>query len=749
MRTVETFWNSRLIGDRIREILEFAVKGLNRTPELVRFEGFQLDLRAGELHPNRGKTVRLPAQPFRILTMFLEHPGEVLTQEDIRKKLWPSNTNVEFEHSISAAMNRLRQALGDSADHPRYIETLARRGYRWMVSVEWVPAATARRRWLPWAAGLLTVIGLSGSIVWLFHSAPQTQEPSMTVVPLSTYPGYQVQPSFSPDGNQVAFVWNGEKQDHFGIYVKLIGTDGPPLRLTKNPGGGSPAWSPDGRFIAFLRWIKDDKCALLLIPPLGGPERKITESSCVPFSNPKLAWSPDGSSLAFSDRGSATEPVALYSVLIESGERRKLTSPSPPWVGDASPAFAPDGRTLAFSRRVDWAFRGDLYVVPFSKIPGPVAEPKRITFDNHGATYPAWSTDGREIVFADSRGLWKIAAPGFKGKTADPQRLSFVGHGQNSTVYEYSDPDISRRGQRLAYKHDLIHSSIWRITAPIMDKVPRAQERNSLQEIYQSHFIASSRDDSQPQFSPDGKRIAFSSNRSGNLEIWVCDADGLNPIQLTSFQGAKVTTPRWSPDSGRIVFDSDAEGQFDVWAISANGGKPQRMTTDPANEGNPSWSRDGRWIYFDSARTGEQQIWKLSADVGEPTQVTRDGGWAPLESSDGKFLYYVKFMAYTNLWRISLANGQTTKVLEGLSSYANLAIADSGIYFVPTRKMPERSSIQFLQFATGSIRTIVSLERPLNWEELGGLALSPDGRWILYTQFDQAGSELMLVENFH
>jgi serine/threonine protein kinase len=109
-----------------------------KTPQnLARFEGFELDLRAGELRQEGGKTVRLSEQPFRILVMLLERPGEVVTREELRKKLWPNDTIVEFEHSISAAMNRLRQALGDSADNPHYIETLARRGYRWKIPVEW------------------------------------------------------------------------------------------------------------------------------------------------------------------------------------------------------------------------------------------------------------------------------------------------------------------------------------------------------------------------------------------------------------------------------------------------------------------------------------------------------------------------------------------------------------------------------------------------------------------------------------
>src|SRR5499425_2200144 len=111
-------------------------------PVVVQFASFRLDFRAGELRAVDGKTVRLPEQPLRILAMLLERPGEVVGREEIRKRLWPNDTIVEFEHSISAAMNRLRQALGDSADSPRYIETLARRGYRFLVPVEWVEPAS-------------------------------------------------------------------------------------------------------------------------------------------------------------------------------------------------------------------------------------------------------------------------------------------------------------------------------------------------------------------------------------------------------------------------------------------------------------------------------------------------------------------------------------------------------------------------------------------------------------------------------
>ena len=579
--------------------------------------------------------------------------------------------------------------------------------------------------------------------LWFVRPAVKAPEPTLNAVPLTTYPGFQVEPDFSPDGNQVVFTWNGEKQDNFDIYIKLIGTGSPPLRLTTNPAADySPAWSPDGRFIAFVRDLSREKSAVLLIPALGGPERKVAEAfnSVQPLPGPNLAWSPDGNSLVFSDKNSVKEPFALFMLSIETGEKRKLTSPPAQLVGDGARAFSPDGRTLAFSRHIDYGALSDLYLLTFSDRLEPTDQAKRITFENRGATSPAWTADGREIVFWDWRTetLWRIS-PGSTGEAAKPQQLASLGE-------HVQEPAISRRGQRLAYDHFLFHSNIRRIAAPILDVRPSAGDRKSLKPVNSAApFITSTRDDFDPQFSPDGKRIAFMSTRSGNMEIWICDSDGSNSIQTTSFRGPAVTTPRWSLDGGRIAFDSDSEGQYDIWVIGVNGGKPQRMTTYPANDGNPSWSRDGRWIYFDSARTGEQQVWKIPANGGDAIQVTRDGGFAPLESPDGKFLYYVKSLNDTNLWKIPVEGGQATKVLEGVSDYLSLAIVESGVFFVPTRNMAAGSSIQFLSFSTNKIGPVANFEKSV---DVGGLAVSPDGRWILYSQADQAASELMLVENF-
>ena len=622
------------------------------------------------------------------------------------------------------------------------LEELKEESTSGMLDVATVPQR--RRRWrLAWTVAFLAGAGVV-STLWFVRPATRAPEPALTAVPLITYPGLDGEPTFSPDGNQVAFTWFGETRDNEDIYVKLIGTTGSPLRLTTDAAKDySPAWSPDGRFIAFLRNLPRGKCAVLLIPALGGRERKLAEISNLRLAflpGPYLAWSPDGNSLVIGDRDSLTEPFALFLLSIETGEKRKLTSPPAQLSGDSSPAFSPEGRTLAFSRNTDSGL-GDLYLLAFSEGLKSAGEARRISFENRGAATPAWTADGREIVFSDFRGLWRIVVPEFTAQAVKPQLLATLGE-------NVVDAAISRRGQRLAYTHVIFHSNIWRMAAPILDGRPSSGDRESLKLVKNAApLISSTRADSAPQFSPDGKRIAFMSNRSGNMEVWVCDSDGSNSIQLTSFNGPNVTTPRWSPDGGRIAFDSDAEGEFDVWVIGANGGKAQRMTTHPANDGDPSWSRDGRWIYFDSARTGEQQVWKIPANGGEAIQVTRDGGFAPLESPDGKFLYYVKSLTDTNLWRIPVDGGQATKILDGLANYVNLAIVGEGIYFVPAHGAT--SSIQFLNFATSQIIPVAKFEKPLDdFGTSGGLAISPDSHWILYTQFDQTGGELMLVENF-
>jgi Tol biopolymer transport system component len=440
-----------------------------------------------------------------------------------------------------------------------------------------------------------------------------------------------------------------------------------------------------------------------------------------------LAWSPDGSSLAIVDKNSSSEPFRIFLLSVETGERRKLTSPPRDVDGDYAPAFSPDGRALAFIRLSAYAGSGDLFVQQLLGTLNPQGEPKPILPHRKLAAYnPTWTLDSREIIYGLGIGygpgsLWRIAADG----SGNPRRLDFTGDQTDS-------PSLSRQRNRLAYTRFIFDFNICRIE--LAGSRGQASTANK--------FISSTRTDSDPLFSPDGQKITFLSDRSGSAEIWVCNSDGSHAAQTTSMGGPATGTPRWSPDGQHIAFDSTPDGNWDIFVVAASGGKPRRLTNQPSSEAIPSWSRDGKWIYF-CLQSGEPQVWKVPAEGGKAVQVTRKGGLVAFESPDGKFVYYTKSEEGTEgLWRMPVAGGEETQVLDRVIAWRGFDVTDRGIYFL-TRSDAE-FSIQFFSLATTKTETIAKVERPT----LGGLTVSPDGKTILYCQLDQLGSDLMLVENF-
>lgn len=413
---------------------------------------------------------------------------------------------------------------------------------------------------------------------------------------LTTYPGSERHPSFSPDGNQIVFSWNGEKQENYDIYVKLV-SGGTPLRLTTNPAPDTaPSWSPDGLQIAFMRNAGAGG-GVFLISPLGGSERKLTDATGF-----LVAWVPDGKSVVVEDRIAGNEASSLFLVSVATGEKRLL--PPPRDAGYFGENFgsgytfdvSPDGTSLAFARWVS-AGTSELYTSPIAKW-----APRRLTRDNASIGGIAWTADAREVVFSSNRrgarSLWRIPA-GARPET-EPQLLAAAG---NDAFF----PAISRAGPakpaRLAYERRVINANIWRAETAGRGSPP-------------VQIIASTGMQNSPQPSPDGKRIAFASNRTGSLEIWMCDSEGSNAVQLSSL-GTYCGSPRWSPDSQYIAFDGRAGGKADVYVVSAEGGSPRRLTIDTSENARPSWSRDGRWIYFRSDRSGSRQIWKMPVQGGQ------------------------------------------------------------------------------------------------------------------------------------
>jgi Tol biopolymer transport system component len=576
-------------------------------------------------------------------------------------------------------------------------------------------------------AGALAVVAVVAAVLYLLWREETAAPPVAAVfqaVPLTSDPGNEFDVSFSPDGTQMAFAWNGPAQDNTDVYVQVVGS-GSPLRLTTDAAWDArPAWSPDGRQIAFVRGGAPLP-GIYLASPLGGRERKVLESA--DLSGSGLAWGPQSQSLLFGEFEPLGAGQGLFQIFLESGEKRRLTTPPPGMIsGDVFPAVSPDGETVAFARGT--SAQREIYLLPLQG-----GEPRALTSQGGVVFEMTWTPDGRELVYSWSsnlgagRTLRRISAAG-----GEPALLAGLPSAAN--------PAISMQGNRLAYEVVSYDANIWRYSLPTAKGGGAPPVK-----IAASNYL-----DAEPRLSPDGSRIAFASTRSGRREIWISDRDGSNLLRLTSFENA-CGSPRWSPDGRSIAFDSDLKGNWDVFVVGADGGSPRALTHDLGEDSRPAWSHDGRWIYYGSNRSGDYQIWKVSPEGGEPVQVTRGGGYNPLESPDGRFLYFAKGVSQPGLWRIPAAGGEETAVMPELRATgagAQWDVAENGIYFVAfgaDAALADKWVLRLFRFDTGEKTTVMELPQALSGPSL---EISPDGQSFLCAQFDMVGADLMLVENF-
>jgi Tol biopolymer transport system component len=258
-------------------------------------------------------------------------------------------------------------------------------------------------------------------------------------------------------------------------------------------------------------------------------------------------------------------------------------------------------------------------------------------------------------------------------------------------------------------------------------------------------FIQSTRNDVQAQFSPDGQKIVYMSERSGSSEIWICDREGRQHVQVTAFNRSYVGSPRWSPDGKAIVFFA-RQASADIYVVNADGGKPNRLTVEESTDIGPTWSGDGQWIYFCSDRSGSPQIWRMPSSGGQATQLTTHGGLDPIESRDRRFLYYARSNV-PGIWRVPVEGGEEVPVIDHhpAGAFHRWVLTEKGIWLVTPQK-PDEWVVEFFNFASSKLNTIGTLEKRAT--TISNLEISPDGRWLVWTQLDQSGSDIVLLENF-
>jgi eukaryotic-like serine/threonine-protein kinase len=633
---------------------------------------------------------------------------------------------VSVNPRVPAALNSLILAMlaKDPAQRPSAAEVVQQLG-----ATSRPQAGSGRRFWLAALVASLVIVAAAGWFLFGRQDSPQFA--NLRIQPLTSQAGWEASPAFSPDGQSIAFTWAEKVDTPPQIYVKQL-NDSAPMRLTDSHSEGAIGplvWSPDGKSIAFKR---EDNIsgAIFVISSSGGKEKKILD---VKRAHPsaRIDWSPDGTELAFSDVLPESERLAIYLFNLRTEKQRRLTAPPPEDTGDWNPKFSPDGRTIAF-KRVSGFWADDIYTVPVAG-----GEPRRATWEKRGIWGHAWTADGKSLILSWQRGatifgLWRLPLT----PSSRPERI--VQGGVDAIT-----PAICWQTRRLAWVNQVQDVNIYRVS--IAGGEPPVR------------LIASTLRDQHPAYSP-AAQIAFVSDRSGSREIWLARADGTGQKRMTSFNGPDVGDLQWSPDGRHLAFYSRAHEHSDIFTLDCDPasmlcGIPKRVISGIKAEA-PSWSADGKLLYFASDCTGRWEVWKQVTSGGPPIQVTQNGGYAARESWDGKWLYFAKSRSDA-IWRMPIARSggpavSAEELVIGPSNHVQQkgwTLIPDGIVFTERPEKGQPGAIREYQFSNKRTRLIVPMTEGFGDGREYGVSVSPDLKWVLYSQLDRSGSNIMVAEN--
>ncbi len=699
----------------------------------------------------------VPVEPkaFRVLLFLLRNPGRLVKKDEILNAVW-EDVSVS-ENSLTRSIATLRRLLGDDAREPRYIATVQTVGYRFLCPVEVSEAElgqadvsaqdakdeqgrgrSARRRVI-WIAGGVVATAVLVTAAWMGYRELKIHQDNsagggsrsgpVRIVQLTNLNGVVSWPAFSPDGKQIAFIWDaGEHPSRGDLYVKFITGDAPPLRLThtRSEYVNPPTWLPNGREVSFAR-CDDNGGAIYVVSALGGPEHRITDVACPYGYVPPVSWTPDGKTLILADTCVPGGGRSIVVFSMDTGTKHCLVGVSKDEeIGDSGPVISPDGKTVAFVRA---QISGtDLYTVPVAG-----GTPNRLTTDGKtmDETFtPMWTADGRFICFNSTRSgterTWRIPAG---GGAVEPE-TTYPGVGALS-------PD----GSRLVYlgPSAFSGSSVWRTEL--------AGEGGVV--VGKQQLLPDSAFDYAPRPSPDGRQIVFESERSGIDQIWKSNADGSDLRKLTSLSG-NAGAPQWSADGKWIVFDYLPENQNhrQIFAMDAEGRNLHTVVSGNYNKGVPSFSNDGKAIYFTSDRTGSFQIWRHELATGRETQLTHDGGQVGLESFDGKTLYFSK-LSGGGIWSMPANGGEVQHVTDALhfGYWGEFAVTENGLYLIDSAA-DQGSALMYYSFRTRQLKRLATLngdqKKTVAWGS--NLGASRDGRVVLFV-LGTFRSSLVMAEN--
>ncbi len=722
------------------------------------FGGFRVDPRRRIVERIGGGEIEVTAKVFDALIYFLERSGTTIARGELLGALWP-HTIVE-ENSLHRVIMALRRALDDGQQGRRFIITLQGRGYQFVADVRSVDpesavagavaighgevtplpagsearAARIRRSWsvgLP-AVAVLLLLALAGAWLWRTPPAAARLGAVAQTSIVTTYPGMELGPALAPDGNRVAFSWDGEGGNR-ELYIAQVANGGSPQRLTDAPEPDrDPAWSPDSSQIAFLRQRARNDFDVMIVSPIDRTERRIASIRFDQrFASPMLAWTADGKHLLYPAIAQDERTSRIVALALETGIARPITVGDDS-ASDSSPAISRDGRWLVFRREpLDDALPSQLLLQELSAL-SPIGEPEPLPSARARLAHsPVWSPDGLSVIYVENEQIleWVVgeaesrvvySSPQLGGTTASSESSAMtLVHGASST--------------RAVFAHVAASADIWALP---LDAASRAATGVAVR-----RFVSTA-GDVHAQFSPDGARVAFISGRNGSQQVWVAPADESSPSVMLTRLDARVALLSWSPDGRQIAFNTarPASGDRILHTVGVDDGVPRRLESSGVS---PVWSRDGQTLFFTELES--QSIMRLDLASGRRESLFR-GGFAET-TPDGHSLLYSKFdepgVFLRSLDGDPAANPEIRIVQDHTLGRGGIAPVDGGFYYTASTSEGVPRAIRFYDDATGEARDIAAVPPGL----VEKLSVSPDGRELLYaSQSSEAGADLVLLE---
>jgi Tol biopolymer transport system component/DNA-binding winged helix-turn-helix (wHTH) protein len=628
---------------------------------MVRFGVYELDLASGELRKG-GLKIRLSGQPFQVLAILLERPGEVVTREELQKKLWREGTFVDFGHSLNTAINKIREALGDSAENPRFVETLARRGYRFIAPVDGVGAdlpthVAAERRetenpppdlggyarwprrlsgWL--VAGLLLVL-LIGGTIWVWRPSPQGTY-LLKLTRLTSDSGLTTDGVISPDGTLVAYASDRGGEENLDIWVKQV-AGGEPIRLTRNSADDHfPDFSPDGSQLVFRS--EQEGGGIYLVSTLGGEERLL-----VPHGrNPR--FSPDGRWIAYwtgyhsVGLMGAQAGTDLFVIASTGGVPQGVLKG---FAAPGCPVWSPDSSRLLFFGYAEGPSpfnqaNSDWWVVSRE---GGVAV-KTGSFDvlekqQIARTFPPSQWIGNRILFhaqmGDSVNLWQVPISPHTFQVTGPARQLTSG-----SALEIR-PSVARNGV-LVFSSLLENGDIWSLPVD----ANQGKAIGKLEQVTQGGSA-----EVNPSISVDGKSLVFVSDRSGNPDIWMKDLESGREKALTVTPQHEIS-PGISSDGAWVTYFTRAG---DIQVTATNGGLTK--TVCEGCGGAWDWGPDNQSLIFNSGsiRGGQADLYLLHLSSGEKTLLVKHPASGIMQGKFSPDFHWITFVLAPQGCRVFIA----------------------------------------------------------------------------------------------